>query len=171
MAKGLPRSIIAKFGITKKAWQEYRKQKGAPKGSLRWGMTRSKVKKVASVISEPIRMAKRRSRRASAKGYARRAMGLKIPISIAVPLIGSFFTRPHEGWNTIYDNLRGGNYPDALKCAVNGWTGFDTSTGKFAWLPAFAIQTLGGVLVHKVIGGFLGVNKVLARNRIPIIRI
>lgn len=57
--------------------------------------------------------------------------------------------------------------------ATQALTGYDTRTNKFWWpnLNKGAIPIIMGILAHKIIGGKLGVNRILANSGIPFIRI
>ena len=72
-----------------------------------------------------------------------------------------------------YNGFRSTGLNGAVGALAVTYTGFDISTRQWSpsammsgWLPI-----LGGVMVHKIIGGMLGVNRLLARSRIPWIRL
>lgn len=52
-------------------------------------------------------------------------------------------------------------------------TGFDWTTGRWDWqgLKYGAIPIAMGAFVHKIIGGKLGVNRALAKAKIPLFRL
>lgn len=52
-------------------------------------------------------------------------------------------------------------------------TGFDWTTGKWNWQPLKygALPVAVGMMVHKIIGGRLGVNAALGRAKIPFLRL
>lgn len=78
-------------------------------------------------------------------------------IGVAVPLIEPI-RRAMEG-----------DYMGALGEARNRFTGFDEN-GKFnpEWLLIGWGPVVGGLLVHKIVGGYLGLNRILAAHKIPI---
>lgn len=53
------------------------------------------------------------------------------------------------------------------------YLGLDTRTGQFnmAWMSLGTGPVLLGAIVHKFIGGTLGVNRMLARTKIPLLRL
>lgn len=96
----------------------------------------------------------------------RRVGGMTIPVAplaaiISTPIVGS-----------TVQALLDKNFPQALKYmgefgGVNSNTGqFDIGTVTQTYTPIVA-----GLLVHKVVGGWLGVNRVLAKNKIPLLRV
>lgn len=98
-----------------------------------------------------------------AKRSGRRRAGFTLPLAV----VGGFAPLAVNVMNT----------PGGLE--PKGWmftqamTGFDTRTQKW-WFPNMykgAIPMVAGMLVHKIVGGTLGVNRMLAAARIPVIRI
>jgi len=103
---------------------------------------------------------------AKAKKKYRRSRSPKIPMAVVVgtfPLIASII----RGWRA--ETFRG-----AGKESLYALTGIDIDNQPH-FNPAFmvhgTIPLVGGVLVHKFIGGSLGVNRALGRAHIPFIRI
>lgn len=68
---------------------------------------------------------------------------------------------------------RGGGTSGMVREAGRILTGFDFWNGQF--IPGAMryglLPLIAGVLVHKVVGGWLGANRALARSGIPLIRI
>lgn len=152
MGKGLPKSIIKKYGITKKAWRIYR------------GTQKATTKKSTS-------------KKSTKKSGGKKRMGNRkftLPMSIVAPLAASFFTRGRTGWSSSpAEEIMAGRYKQAVNHLVSGWTGFVLPGGPF-WDPinsmGYAKMLFVGALVHKA-AGYFGINRILARNKIPVIRV
>lgn len=65
-----------------------------------------------------------------------------------------------------------GNIPNAIN-NLGGIAGFKPSTHAFDvnYLKNNAIPMIAGVLVHKYIGGSLGVNRALGSAKVPLLRV
>lgn len=90
--KGLPKSIIKKYGISKKAWRVYRGQKSSKKSSKR------KVKKTA------------KRRKYSRKKKTRRKRSNKIPISVIAAGLHLWTGEPNPGWASVQTYITNPNY-------------------------------------------------------------
>ena len=95
----------------------------------------------------------------------------KKSITIPVAVVLGFAPLAKDIWT----QASAGNWGDAGKVFVHnmiGWNNFgggnqfDTQGFGHGLYPV-----LGGLAVHKVIGGMLGVNKMLSRAHVPFIRI
>lgn len=141
----LPKSIIEKYGITKKAWAVFRGQKkrGGKRGGVK-SMARRRVRYVARRV--------------------RRRPGLTIPVA---PIMG--FT---AAMYPIAELAINGDYKGAITEASLRFTGYDPYTGSFAAykLKEGLLPILMGFLVHWV-AGKIGINRALGRARIPVIRV
>jgi len=149
MPKGLPKSIIKQYGITKKAWSVYR---GRKKSSSRSSKVTGKVKRRTKSL------ARRRGRRGSRKFTLPLAPILGLAVGMAKPL----------------DAIVKGNYSWAIEYAAEIYTGYSAANRK--WMPELLMRGLlplvAGVLVHKFVGGApLNVNRMLASAGVPFIRI
>jgi hypothetical protein len=98
------------------------------------------------------------------RGYRRKASGFTLPIAPVIGIISS----PAVSNSAIM--LSQGNFPAAIQWAqklvgIKNDGSFDINV---------AVQNLTpialGLIAHKVVGSMLGVNKVLARARIPVVR-
>lgn len=142
MAKGLPKDIIKEFGVSKKAWAEYRKRQGLSKGKS---------------SSNPVKyMTKKKGKGSKSK--------ITIPISIVAGL--------YAGMIVPIDQAMKGNYKGAAEQLVRNYTGIDPLTNVFTLdrLKVGLIPLLVGAIVH-IAAGKLGVNRAIARTGLPVIRI
>jgi len=149
MAKGLPKSIAKKYGITKKAWRVYRGKKGRSK-------SRSKSKSKSRKRSNPRR-----------KNAVRRIKKLNLPIALiagtAAGLIDPFKAAVQEK-----------DPGKALRIISYHYLGYNVTTGQFDinGLKKGTLPLIAGALIHKFVGGApLNVNKSLAGAGVPILRI
>ena len=150
--KGLPKSIIKKYGISKKAWAVFRGQK-SKSSTPRTSKTSRKVKKMA--------------RRRYSRKRSRRSGGMTIPLAL-VSGVAASVARPLK---TAYDTS---DYQLAAWQLCEGYTGFYPGDGSFDFqrLKFGLVPLAAGALVHKFVGGSpLNVNRMLAAAKIPFIRI
>lgn len=150
MVKGLPKSIIKKYGISKKAWQVYRGRKSSRSSNPRPTKRARKVKKLAR------------------RKYRRRSDGMTIPLAPIAGLVaglGEPIDRALQG------NFTGPN--SALSWLTLNYTGYNDQTGNWNIMAAKGLPPLIiGALVHKFVGGSpLNINRMLARAKVPFIRI
>ena len=112
--KRLPKSIIKKYGITKKAWRVFRGRKKS--------RSKSSPKRKGRTRSNPRRRGKSGGGRVGRKGksLAQTAYKLIPALALAAPALGTAM-RP---------GLSGSH---KLKIIVRSYTGYDTGTGKFSW--------------------------------------
>jgi len=56
---------------------------------------------------------------------------------------------------------------------TSGLTGYSVFSKKFEWaaMSEGLLPILAGILVHKFVGGKLGVNRALANARVPLLRV
>jgi len=147
--KGLPKSIAKKYGISKKAWAVYRGTKKKPKAS---NPRPEKARKVRRKVAKRKR--------------SRRSKSMTIPLAPVIGLIGPMAPR-------IIPALISGDFGGALHEARNIYTGFDENGNfHFDWLMQGLMPLIGGLLVHKFVGGApLNANRILANANVPFIRI
>lgn len=151
MAKGLPKSIIKKYGISKKAWSVFRSRKN--KGTKRSSKTRRK--------SNPKRRIKRVARKKRSRRYS-----MTIPLA---PIAGLAAGLAEPAQKIIGGDLAGG-----LNLIGCNYTGYDAYSGSFNLdhLKRGLLPLIVGLLVHKFVGGApLNLNRVLARAKVPFIRL
>lgn len=167
LATGLPKSIIAKYGISKEAWRVYRNQKKKPKKNS------SSKRSLTKVV--------RRRRRASPKKRSRRK-DKRVPLlpvgGFAVPLA---FGSPFNGtWASPVQAIQEGNLEKAIQSTVYNLAGVRVpmqNTGyrsvvQFDWKEAlnpFNFEAAGaikgavwGALASKFMTK-LGVNRNIAK--------
>lgn len=107
---------------------------------------------------------KRRSIRRS-RERVRSKGKMTIPLAVVLgfaPLVGNGINQVRaNGWGT------------GLKNSVSYLIPYNPTTGKFtaANLGGGLVPALAGVAVHKIVGGVLGVNRMLASHHIPFLRI
>ncbi|MFH1327927.1 MAG: hypothetical protein ABIH76_03640 [Candidatus Bathyarchaeota archaeon] len=149
--KGLPKSIIKKYGISKKAWAVFRGQK-SKSSTPRTSKTSRKVKKVA--------------RRRYSRKRSRRRGGMTIPLA---PIAGLA-----AGLAIPIQRIIDGDVPLAMRDICRNYTGWDTMNNRWDYeaLKNGLLPLIAGAMVHKFVGGApLNVNKMLAAAKIPFIRI
>lgn len=136
---GLPKSIIKKYGITKKAWQVYRE-----------GSSKSSTKKKA---------------RKTARKKTKRRYGMTIPLAPTIGLV-AMFREPIAA-------AMSGQTDEIIPSLVWNVIGVD-SAGRFDMgkLISNVTPLIAGLLIHKFVGGApLNLNKILARARVPFLRV
>ena len=69
-------------------------------------------------------------------------------------------------------HLMAGRYDKAAYRTLENFTGVWAPTGQFDINKAVGLKALViGMILHKVVGGMLGVNRLLGRHKIPLIRL
>ena len=150
--KGLPASIIKKYGVTKKAWRVYRGKKRAPR-------TKRKTTKK-----------RKRTRRSNPKKGGNRTAKRKIPLVATLGAIGSLaVTTPWSGGNSVLSRLMQGNIEDAMKIAVRHYTGIDPYTGAWNIMEARGLMAVAGSAAISMIVSKLGLNRYL--RDVPFIKL
>ena len=144
LASGLPKSYIKRFGISKKAWHEYRKSKRAPS---RRSSPRKKVRSVA--------------RRKYTRKRRRRAPRT-IPVLPIVGVVG--------GVVEPISRAMAGDYAGAAHELIQTSTGIDILGGS-GWHPDWMLKFWGpvvaGIIGHKI-AGWTGLNRVFSRLPAPL---
>jgi len=155
MSKGLPKSIIKKYGITKKAWQVFRGGKSKSRGNPRRSSPRPKTR------AKP-----KRRRTYLARKKSSRSRKITIPLApiigiVAAPGISKAIPRFLAG------DVEGGlNY---LKEVVGIWP---DGTFHMGTLMDNVTPMVAGLLIHKFVGGApLNLNRMLASANVPFLRI
>ena len=158
--KGLPKSIIKKYGISKKAWRVFRGKK-SKSSTPRTSKTSRKVKKVA--------------RRRYSRKRSRRRGGMTIPLAPIIGLgAGLAGGSTWSGGNSVISRLMEGDIADAMKIGAYHYLGYDINLGKFEvqGLMTGVMPLVVGALIHKFVGGApLNVNRMLAAAKVPLVRI
>lgn len=107
-----------------------------------------------------------------AKKKKRRSSGMTIPLAPVGGLVVGF-TDSEFGGSSVVQSVMAGNFNNVGHALVGQFTGFDTNQGR--WMPerAHGLQALViGALIHKFVGGRpLNINAMLARAKVPFIRI
>jgi hypothetical protein len=155
MVKGLPKSIIKKYGISKKAWAVYR---GKNTSNPRPSKTARKVRRS---------MARRYSRR-----RGRRRGSMTIPMA-TVAGIGAMLGSANPSGTSIIDSVMSGDINRLLYDARERFACVDMY-GRFRpdWVLPHWGPLIFGALISKFVGGSpLNINKKLAAHRIPFLRI
>lgn len=156
LASGLPKSYIKKYGISKKAWREYRKSKGRSSRTRR-------------VSPSPRRTGVRRLTRRYRRKRRRRSPRTIPILPIGGALVGATVPSEWSGGNTVISRLMEGNFVDAAKIAQAHYLGIDPYDGKFkielaahGWVPII----VGGIM-HKA-ANMLGINRHMSRLPSPL---
>jgi len=163
MPRGLPLKYIKKYGISKRAWREYRKDVGTFK--RKYGVS-------------PVPHNPRKKRKGGVRGLARwrrrrrRRRSMTIPVAPVIGLATGIFA-PSAFGPTIAERIQQGRWTDAGKIAALQYLGYDVYTGKWDIFKARGLLPIAmGLLVHKFVGGSpLNLNRMLARHNIPLVRI
>jgi hypothetical protein len=157
MAKGLPKSYIKKYGISKKAWAEYRNDQ-----------KKSKVK------ASPKTKTKKSGKRTymARKQKTRRKRSFTLPLGLIAPTIGLVLRRNPSG-SSLLERVTSGDWK-GLGYDLQEMVGIEGTSGKFRldYLFNTIAPFIAGGLVHKFVGGApLNINRKLANAGIPILRI
>jgi len=91
--------------------------------------------------------------------------GITLPLAAVagfMPLVGNTVT-----------NVQAMGAGEGLKASAKYVVPWDASTGRFTTssLGGGLFPIIAGFLVHKVVGSMLGVNRALARARVPFVRL
>jgi len=151
MTKGLPKSIIKKYGISKKAWRIFRGQKSSKSSN-----------------PSPSKKARKVRRKVAKKRRSRRSGGMTVPLAPMAGLAAGL-ARPAQ-------ELMAGNIDGAVTHLLYNYTGLSGYPGnltfKMEGLKNGVMPLVTGLLVHKFVGGPpLNLNRILARAKVPFIRI
>jgi hypothetical protein len=94
---------------------------------------------------------------------------MTLPIAPIAGLVAGLAAGP----NNPVEFALAGNFQQAGVSLAARFTGYNMNTGTFdlGSLTAGVGPLLTGIIVHKVVGGMLGVNRLLAKNRIPYVRV
>jgi len=153
MAKGLPKSIIAKYGISKKAWDIYR------------GLKRKVNKPRRHSKSTVKNMAKRKRRFRRARPYHRRRRDHRLSILGTASAVGSIFAygsnNPgHRGLGLDlmeYMTGRREATPDkitwTLADTVEQYVGYNYKANRWS-IPLGTVVLVGGAIASKIAGKY-----------------
>jgi hypothetical protein len=110
------------------------------------------------------------ARKRSKKRYSRKH-GFTLPIAVVAGIAGG-------GGRLVYhathdDHGQGNPISNMAVEAGRIYTGYDSRDGSFnAGLMRYGtLPLVVGIAIHKIVGGMLGVNRLLARTGLPVIRI
>lgn len=103
-------------------------------------------------------MAKNRTKRRNGKE------GFTLPVAI----LAGFVPLGAKLWNA-----RGGGMTEIARQASRSLFGFDGSdnTFSFKWMGNGLLPIIGGALIHKLVGQRMGVNAMLRRSGVPLLRL
>lgn len=110
--KGLPKDLIKKYGITKKAWTEYRKRKGYK--------TQTTKRNIVTV--------KRKMRKRNKK-KTRRRRDRRLPISGVAGIATTAFAKPYKTWSSPVEALQSGHFDLAAQSALANIIGITLPMG------------------------------------------
>jgi hypothetical protein len=73
---------------------------------------------------------------------------------------------------TTLDKFQSGGVGAAAKWAAEGMTGYSTDRRDFVWqrMKYGALPIIGGLIVHKI-ASMLGINRMLGRAKVPLLRV
>lgn len=98
--------------------------------------------------------------------------GIKIPISLVAGMIPGIGKLWEHGTNPGLHGQPNG----LLAMGVEGsriYIGYDPRNGQFnaGWLGMGLLPLIGGGIIHKFVGGRLGINRMIANSGIPVLRV
>lgn len=164
--KGLPKSLIKKYGISKKAWRIHKAGKKRPK----------RARARTSRVSNP-KTKRRKTRRMARRKKKRGKRGFTVPLSIVAPIVAIPFVPSKEGWASPLEDAQKKNWKAVGAHLVNGFQPFfevqdpNTFKGNFGFhIPRYIAMLTGGVLTHMV-ASKLGINRAIGRAGVPVIRV
>lgn len=100
---------------------------------------------------------------ARTKKHHRRGKGITFPIAV----VAGFIPAAVDLWGKKDNPMALGNEASRIFLGWDYWdANFDLQRMKWGTLPIII-----GLLVHKFVGGKLGINKMLARSGVPFIRL
>ena len=155
MVRGLPKSIIKKYGISKEAWRAYRASKRESSRSSSSGSRRSR----------------RGGNPTAKKGIRKRRWNIPLATVGAVGLTPFVPSKP--GVSAPYEFIQAGQYREAAVQYIDGWLPVDVwelveGGGELrADIPNYLILGLAGA-VTSWIASKIGLNRRLAQTRLPI---
>jgi len=156
---------LARKGLPKWAIAEARKRGAKNIFAYAWSLVKRK--------RSPKPKTKKRSVRTVAKKKRRYSRSLTIPLApvagMAVPFLNKGI-HPDSPFNYALK----GKWDRVAVGLISNLTGFnpDDSSFKFERIIPNVLPIVGGLLVHKFVGGSpLNLNRLLARARIPLVRI
>jgi hypothetical protein len=90
-------------------------------------------------------------------------------MTLPVAALAGFIPLASNGYNA----YKTGGMRTAGYNVMANLSGYDFATGQwnFANLKGGLMPLMAGFIVHKIVGGMLGVNRMLSRARVPFIRI
>ena len=144
LASGLPKSYIKQYGISKRAWKEYRKSKKR---------TTSRTRRASPSRRTGVRSLTRRKRR--------RRASRTIPI---LPIAGLAAGVAEPVKRMVSGDIEGG-----LVELVQRTTGVSTVDGTFhpEWLKSFWVPVIVSIIGHKV-ANMTGLNRIFSRLPSPL---
>jgi len=175
LPRGLPASYIKKakrelgkgaswHDVFKRAWELYKGSKVYK--AVSGNPSKKKGSRKKSSKRRGLSLAKKKKRR-----YSR---SLTIPLAPIAGLVAGLTMPPREGRESVLTNVLQGDWQNAFNALTMVYTGYDPVTGEWSFesLKRGLLPLIGGFLVHKFVGGSpLNVNRILARHKIPLIRI
>jgi hypothetical protein len=152
--RGLPKSIIAKYGISKKAWDVFRGRRKSLK-------VRTPTRNVVGV-----KMAKRRR----FSRIHRRRGARRIPLALVGGIAGTVLGGHCNPEDTTIARLQKGDFPGAAVRVIQNFTGYNLDGQGWNWQWINWEPLVAGIIVHKA-ASLLGVNRAIGRTKIPLINI
>jgi len=157
---------LARKGLPKWAIAEARKREAKNIFAYAWSLVKRK--------RSPKPKTKKRSVRTVAKRKRRYSRSFGIPLAPIAGLAAGLVTPPKPGRDSVITNIMQGDWQNTFNALAMVYTGVDPATGKFdfASLKRGLVPLVAGLLIHKFIGGSpLNLNRMLARYKVPLIRI
>jgi len=114
---------------------------------------------------------KKRGGRKMAKKKGRKRASFTLPIAPVAGIASGFLLAP-SGWASPVEAAMAGDAKRFSDAIMANWLCYDSPSGKFDFVnKGIGIKlTLVGCLIHWVAGKF-GVNRFLARSKIPVVRV
>jgi len=156
------------------AWQKHVKAEMAkyPGLSFKEVLPKAKLTYKKPRLSSPASPApKKRGGRKMAKKKGRKRASFTLPIAPVAGIASGFLLAP-SGWASPLEAAMAGDPKRFSDAIMANWLCYDSPSGKFDFVnKGIGIKlTIVGCLIHWVAGKF-GVNRFLARSKVPVIRV
>jgi hypothetical protein len=154
------------------AWNKHVRAVKAKNPNLSFKRMIAKAKKTYNKGSKTVRKTtktkQKKGKRTMAKKKRRSSRKFTLPLAPVAGLAAGLITPIQQAIS--------GNYDNAFRSLVANYTGVEnagTSNAKFApkYLVRGLLPLVAGLVVHKVVGGMLGINRILGRAKVPVLRI
>jgi len=156
------------------AWQKHVKATMTkyPGLTFKEALPKAKLTYKKPRLSSPVSPAtKKRGDRKMGKKKDRKRASFTLPIAPVAGIAGGFLLAP-SGWASPLEAAMAGDAKRFSDAIMANWLCYDSPSGKFDFVnKGIGIKlTIVGCLIHWVAGKF-GVNRFLAKSKVPVIRV